>query len=188
MVIDVPAHVLAHGFLDRIGALRQVDGRVVLEAVLADVRQQRLEVGDVRDADAAEGVQRVVRHIALPDVCRDQPVEVVGRDAAIGEGIILDAPDDGAVGVVLAHRAGDNGLIIHHHDVVGADGLLEEDVFGQVGAVEDHALVGIAPVIVVPVHQGARFARRQCHGVHADHAGDVRLTGRGQQVVAHQAH
>jgi hypothetical protein len=46
---------------------------VVLEAVLADVAEELLHVGDLDHAGAAEGVERVVGEGALADVAGEMP-------------------------------------------------------------------------------------------------------------------
>ena len=59
--------------MDRSGDLGEVGGDVVFEAVLADVAQQALHVGDFDDAGSAEGVERVVGEGALADVAGEMP-------------------------------------------------------------------------------------------------------------------
>ena len=63
-----PAEVFAGGLVDGGGGGGEVGGDVVLEAVLADVAQQLLHVGDLDHAGAAEGVERIVGEGALADV------------------------------------------------------------------------------------------------------------------------
>ena len=52
----------------------------------------------------------------------------------------------------------------------------------------DHRLIRVIGVIVVPVDQRARFAGRECQGIHADYAGDIGLASGWQQAVAAHAH
>ena len=54
-----------------VGDLGEVDGDVVFESGLTDVGKELLEVGDVEDAVAAEGLERAVGELALAEVyCR----------------------------------------------------------------------------------------------------------------------
>ena len=51
-----PSEVVAGGLEDRAGDGREVGGDVMLEAVLADIAQQPLHVGNLHHAGPAEGV------------------------------------------------------------------------------------------------------------------------------------
>ena len=57
--------------MDGGGGGGEAGGDVVLEAVLADVAEELLHVGDLDDAGSAEGVERVVGEGALADVAFD---------------------------------------------------------------------------------------------------------------------
>ena len=86
MPVGGPVEVAGGGLVDGGGGGGEAGGDVVLEAVLADVAQQRLHVGDVDDACAAEGVERVVGEGPLADVALDGAREVVGGEAGEGHG------------------------------------------------------------------------------------------------------
>ncbi len=53
---------------------------------------------------------------------------------------------------------------------------------------EEHALIGVFAVVVVPIHQSGRFFRRHGEGIHGNRAGYVHFAGGRQQFVAHHAH
>ncbi len=77
--------------------------------------QQSLKVRDVHDAVAAKGLHRIIGQLAFAQVGADDATLVVGRDPAVGERAALDATHHRAVGVLLAHRPGDDFLIVHRH-------------------------------------------------------------------------
>ncbi len=109
-----------------------------------------------------------------------RPVEVIGGEAREAHRASLHAAHAGAEGVLLAHRAGDDGLEVH-------DDVFKE-VLRQIGAVEADALVRIAAVVVVPVEQRAGRLAGQRERVHAHHAADVDFARGGEEVLAHHAH
>ena len=153
---------------------------MVLEALLADVAQQLLQLRDVGDAGTAEGLQRIARELAFANVATNAAMEVVGGEAREAHRAGLHAAHAGAEGVLLADGAGDDGLEVH-------DDVFEE-VLGQIGAVEADALVRIAAVVVVPVEQRAGRLAGERERVHAHHAADVDLACGGEEVLAHHAH
>jgi len=73
MPVHGPVEVFGGGFVDRGGGGGEAGGDVVLEAVLADVAEELLHVGDLDHAGAAEGVERVVGEGALADVAGEMP-------------------------------------------------------------------------------------------------------------------
>lgn len=81
-----PVEVLGGGLVDGGGGGGEAGGDVVLEAVLADVAEELLHVGDLDDARAAEGVERVVGECSLADVALDLAGEVVGGEAGEAHG------------------------------------------------------------------------------------------------------
>ena len=113
MIIGGPAQVFGEGFVERGGDLRGVDGYVVLEPVFADEVEQFLELGDANHAIPTKGIERVVGDLCFAQVGKDLAVQIIGGNAAVGERLRLEPPDDGAVGAVFAHRPGDDGLVIH---------------------------------------------------------------------------
>src|SRR3954469_10336564 len=64
----VPAEVLGRGLVHRVGHMAESAGDVMLEATLADVAQQRLQIVDLDDTGAAEGLERIFRELPLADV------------------------------------------------------------------------------------------------------------------------
>ena len=86
MPVGGPVEVAGGGFVDGGGGGGEAGGDVVLEAVFADVAEERLHVGDVDDAGAAEGGERVVGEGSLADVALDGAREVVGGEAGEGHG------------------------------------------------------------------------------------------------------
>src|ERR1022692_407113 len=177
---DVPAQVVAGGFLHGARHGGHVGGYVMLEAVFADEAQQGLKVRNLHHAGAAEGSQRIVGELALADVAIDAAFQIVGGEAREAHRAGLHQALAGAVSVLAAHRAGDDLLEVH------LDTL--EEVLRQVAAMEAHGLVGIVAVVIVPVEQGARGFAGQLQGVHADHAADIHFAGARHQVLAHHAH
>src|ERR1035438_9485133 len=177
---DVPAQVVAGGLLHGTGDGGHVGGYVMLEAVFADKAQQGLEMENFHDAGTAESDQRIVGELALSHVAIDAAFQIVGGEAREAHRAGLHQALAGAVGVLAAHRAGDDLLEVH------LDAL--EEVLRKIAAMEADGLVGIVAVVIVPVEQGAwRFAG-QLQRVHADHAADIHLAGARHQVLAHHAH
>ena len=129
---------------------------------------------------AAETLGSVVRRFALADVSAHATVQVVGRGAAERDGASLQFAHDRAKRILLAHRPGDDLLEVHFE--------IFEEILGQVRAVEDHTLIRIVAVVVVPIDDGAGRAGGELQDVHADHADHVGLAGAGQEAVGHHAH
>ena len=144
--MHLPAEVVGGGFIDGAGDCGEVGSNVMLEAVLADVAEELLHVGDFDDTCAAEGVERVVGEGAFAYVAGDLAGEVVGREAGEAHRAGLNRAVEGAVRVLLAHGARDDELVVHLH-------AFAEEVLGQVGAVETDSLVGVVAVVVVPVEE-----------------------------------
>ncbi len=142
--------------------------------------EQLLQLRNLRHARAAEGFERIVGEAARARVAANHAAPIVGGVARKAHRARLHAAHAGAEGVFLAHRAGNDLLVIHPH--------IFEEVLGQVGAVEADALVGMAAVVVVPVEQRRRCPAGQRQHIHAQRAGHVHFAGRRNQVVAHHAH
>lgn len=120
-------------------------GGVVLEAVAADVMHERGEAWDLHDSLGAEGVEGIVGEVAVAYVSSDAAGEIVGGDAAEGDGASGCAAGEGSYCVGLAEYGAEDGS--------GADADVGQEVFGPVAAVEEDALVGIVAVVVVPVDE-----------------------------------
>src|ERR1019366_4687523 len=177
---DVPAQVTGGGFLHGAGDGGHVGGHVMLEAVLADEAQERLEMRNLDHAGAAESGQRIVGELALSHVAIDAAFQIVGGEARVAHRAGFHQALAGAVGVLAAHRAGDDLLEVHFDRL--------EEVLRQVAAVEAYGLVGIVAVVVVPIEQGTGGSAGELQGVHADHAADIHFAGARHQVLAHHAH
>src|SRR5208337_3271339 len=135
----------ASGFMYGLRNIAEVSGHMVLEALAADVLEQLLQLRNLGHARAAEGLQRIVGELSGAGISANHAAAIVSGVARKAHCAGLDAAHTGPKGVLLAHRAGNNLLVVH------ADIL--EEVLGQVGAVEADALVGMAAVIVIPVQQ-----------------------------------
>ena len=180
MAINVPAEVVGKGILDGGGDQAAVGGHMVFKAVLADIAQEFLQVLYFKDTVSAEGLQLVVRETAFADIGFDLTQLVVGGDAREGEGTRRDLPAKGAVGVVLANGAGDDVLVLHL--------CAAEEGLGQVGAMEQDALVGIRAEVIVPVEQGGRGTAGGLEGDHADETADIRFAGGGDEFLGEHTH
>src|ERR1035441_1527314 len=86
---------------------------MMLEAFAADEAQQLLQVGNLGNARAAEGLERIVGEAARACKAADDAVVVVGGIASITHYAGLDAAHAGSEGVLNAHGAGDDRLIVH---------------------------------------------------------------------------
>jgi len=167
--------------MDGLGDVTEVGRHVVLEALAADVPEQLLQLWDFGHACAAKGLQRIVGEFPRAGVAANHAAAVVGRVAGVAHGAGLDTAHAGAEGVHLAHRAGNDRLVVHRRS-------LSEEVLGQIGAMETDAFVGMAAVVIVPVKQSAGRLAGQGQHIHAQRAGHIHLAGGRNQVVAHHAH
>src|SRR3569623_1342283 len=113
----------------------------MLEAIRADVMEQKLKIPDFDHARAAKGLQRILREAALADVAANPAGDVVRREASEAHVTGADFPDDRAIGVLAADGPGDDRLIVHLRIV--------EEGAGQVAAMEADGLVRIVAVVVV---------------------------------------
>ena len=77
---------------------------MMLETVAADVLQQLLKVWHFDHAVATKRLKLVFGEASLTDIASDVPVQIVGRDAAVGERSRGNAPDDGSKGIFFANR------------------------------------------------------------------------------------
>jgi hypothetical protein len=101
VAINVPAHIRVERIIDGIGDRGSGRGDVVLEATTADCLQKPLEVTHLDDTVPAKSVEPVVGEAALADIGRDPGLDVVCRDATVGEGARRDASDDGSERILL---------------------------------------------------------------------------------------
>src|ERR1051326_518679 len=136
----------------------------MLETLLANIAQQFLKLGDAHNARAAEGLQRIIGNLAFADITANDPFAVARRETRETHRTRLHQPDAGPVGILLAHRAGDDLLKIHLHAA--------EEMLGKVAAVEADSLVRILAVIIVPIEQSAGSLRSKLQCMHAHDAAD----------------
>ena len=94
--VNFPAHVIVEGFGNSVGLLAPVGGNVMLEAHVAHVFEQGLEIRDFHDPVPAERLEGIVRQIPFADVGPDFARRVERVHAAEGEDSAAQAPDDGA--------------------------------------------------------------------------------------------
>src|ERR1700724_2221320 len=100
----------------------------MLEAALADVAQQVLQLRNPDHAGAAERLQRIVGELTFPDVAVDRTFTIVGRKPREAQGAGFHAAHARSVSVLLANRACDDLLKIH------ADFF--EEMLGKIAAME----------------------------------------------------
>src|SRR5437016_14677012 len=142
MMIGFPSEIFRERFLDSGGDMRGVDGDMMLVTVLANIGEQLLKIGNAANAVAAKRREWVIRQIAFADVSAYFARGVVGADAEVGERGGFDPANHGAVGVFLADRASNDFLKIHHRF---ARPFVDENVFGEIAAMEDTPLSGSSP-------------------------------------------
>src|ERR1035437_7213024 len=99
------------GFRD----IAEVGGNVVFEALAADVLQELLQMSNFRHAGAAESLQWIVGEPARAGVPANDAATIVSGITRKAHVAGLDAAHARSEGVQLAHRAGDDGLVIHFY-------------------------------------------------------------------------
>ena len=104
MGVEIPAEVGLDGLVEDVDDIGAAHGDMVLEAVLADVLHQPLQVVDLGHGDAAVHAVRIVGNLALAQVGLDATLGVVGGDAEEGERTTGDLGIDSTEGVDLAQR------------------------------------------------------------------------------------
>ena len=105
MNVEVPAEVGLDGLLYDINDIGSTHGYMVLEAILADILHQLLQVVHLCDGDTPVHAVGVVGELALAQISLNATFGVVGGDAEEGEGAFADFCVDGAKGVNLAQCA-----------------------------------------------------------------------------------
>ena len=139
-----------------------------------------LETRNFGDGAVAEGVERIIGQLAFAHVGANPALGIGGGEAAEGERSAGGAAIERAVGVFHAEDAAEDGGV-GNFDV-------GQETLGPVAAVEEHALVVVVRVIIIPIHQRGGRAAGQLHGVHGEHTGHIHFAGAGQELVAHHAH
>ena len=109
-----------------------------------------------------------------------QPFAIVGRYPAKRHRAARRTARQRPIGVLFAQGCA--------QDRCGGDGDVGQEGLGPVAAVEEHALLRIVAVVVVPVDESAWLAGRELQRVHRDGARDVDFTRAGHQLLAHHAH
>src|ERR1022692_814826 len=115
----------------------------MLKSLLADVMQQLLHLRNLHNSGAAKRLQRIVGESSFADVASDASKCVVSREARKAHGTGFHLSNTSPKGVLLPHRSGNDRLEVHLH--------VAEEVLGKIRAMEADGLVGIRPVIVVPI-------------------------------------
>src|SRR5215475_5281758 len=113
---------------------------MVLKAVLADVMQQALQVGNAHYPGAPKGVERIVRKFALADVAPDLPLAVVRREAGERHRSSLHQTLARPIRVFAAYGPGNDLLEFHPRRF--------EEMLRQVAAMETDRFVRVFAVIV----------------------------------------
>src|SRR5580704_487969 len=143
MIVALPSEVTNGCFVDCLRDFAEVSGNVMFETLMTDELEQPLQLRNLRHARAAEGLEGIVGELAWPGIAANDAAAIVGGVPCKGHRSGFHFAHAGAESVLLTHGAG-NDLLVVHPDIL-------EEMFGQVGAMEADALVGIAAVIVVPV-------------------------------------
>src|SRR4051812_37897212 len=76
-----PPEILRRGLVHRIRDMRERPRHMMLEAALADVPEQRLQIVDLHHSRAAERLEWILRESTLADVAADLPRAIVRREA-----------------------------------------------------------------------------------------------------------
>ena len=152
MAVDFPAEVFYQRLMEH-GRRGAGHGDVVLKTVGREQIQQLWQIGNLHYARGAERVEGIGGDFAVADVTDDSPLDVIGREAGEADRARLERAvqraETGTVGIPLdGHRVG-----------AGLDGFHQGD--GRIAAMENHDLVGIFPVIVVPIEERCRAAVRR---------------------------
>src|SRR6266550_4485311 len=137
-------------------------------------------MGNFNHTRATEGVQWVIRELAVADVASYPPGSVIGREAGKAHLLRLNKSNTRTESVFFTHGAGDNFLEVHF------DGT--EEVLRKIRAMEAHRLIGIRSVVVIPVKKCGWRLRSQPKSVHPENAADINFARARQQTVAHHAH
>jgi len=130
--------------------MRSVHRRMMLETTAADEAHQSLQIRHFDDGAIAESLDRIVRELAFADVGGDAAVAIVGGDATERDRPAGCAAGKRAPGVLLTERGAE--------DRRRADLDVRQKRLRPVPAVEEHALVRVVAVVVVPVDERTRFA------------------------------
>src|SRR5687768_7631081 len=84
VVINFPSQIAAKGLRQHASGMRSVHHNVVLEALVADVAQEFLQLRHTGHCPVAECFQLVVGQFTLPDISPNYSAGIVGRQSAEG--------------------------------------------------------------------------------------------------------
>src|ERR1035437_6948553 len=110
MLINAPTQIPRSSLAHRRRHRRQVSRYMVLEAALADVAKQLLQLGDAHHAGAAKSLERIVGELAFPHVALNRALAIVGRKTRETHRPRFHPSHARPVSVVAPHRAGDDLL------------------------------------------------------------------------------
>src|SRR5437879_9910418 len=108
MPMRLPAQISGQGVFDGVRHRGLGGGDVMLVTVPADELEQFLKFRNLNHAVSAKCVQLVLGKTAFAQVGANAAIDIIRRNAAISKRSGTDAPDDGAVGVLLADGPGDD--------------------------------------------------------------------------------
>ena len=111
MLINFPPEIISKRLGQDVGGFGLRHDDVMLEAVVADVLHEFLELGHFGHGAVAEGLQHVIGQFAFADVGADAAVRVRRGDAAVSERAGGRAAIERAVGVLHADGRADDGRV-----------------------------------------------------------------------------
>ena len=178
--MNFPPKIISERFGQNFRPVRLGHDDVMFETVFADVAHEFLQLRNFRDGAVAKSVELVIGEFAFADVSADFAVGIGGGNATKGQRPGGRAAIQRAVGVFDAENAAENRRV--------GDLDVGQKRFRPVAAMEQHALVVVVRIIVVPIHERGGRAAGKLHGIHREHAGNVHLAGAGKKLLAHHAH
>ena len=155
--------------------MTHTDGRMVLEAAAGELDELVLEIGNLRDAAAAEEavLDLILRELTFRRV--DDELTVNRLAVGIGHLKRLDA--------ALVRAPARAGITLLEH-LVGGDGSLSgHERLSDGTAVEKNNLIRIVSIIVVPVKNGGRLTRSEKHSAHRDCGAKINFARCGDSAV-----
>ena len=149
MYVEIPAEIVADGFLEDVGHMAAHESDMVFESVPADMLHQLLEIVDPGHGYASVHVVRVIGDVALSGVGLDHAARVVGGYAEEGEVTGSDLGEHGSEGVHLAEGTAEDAERSELHRSLG-------EALREVSAVGAYAHVAVLGEVVVPVSESGR--------------------------------
>ena len=148
MDVEVPTEVGLDGLIEDVDDIGAAHGHMVLEAVLADVLHQLLQVVDLRHSDAAVHAVGIVGDLSLAEIGLDTALGIVGGDAEEGEGALTHFRIDCTEGVDLTEGTSEYAERTELQVVVAYK------LTGEVAAVGADAFIAVFGEVIIPVEQG----------------------------------